>query len=417
MNKIILPALRGVMGDWVYYTCLMNLKEISSRVKFANEIHKNHNLSSMIQRQLQGPRSKSVAEYLSKQPERLFSSLVIATYGGSPQWSALSEVTSKRNLDYIADLDENTVSSVGFLILDGNEELFALDGQHRLAGIKIAVEQEQIDSDPYDEVSVILVTHKKTTKGLERTRRLFTTLNKTARPVTKGDIIALDEDDVMALSTRWLIEETDILGGNRIAFVQSNNMPASNKSAITTIGNLYDLLTLLFTEANSTLKNKKPGLQRIRPKPDVLTKYFDFSLLFFKMMGKYFLEIGEFFNASDTSIVVEKYRHSNGGCALFRPIGLEVFVRVIVQLTKEMTLEEAISLTSKLPRDLNCEPFKNLMWSASSKTMLNAHKVTLRELLLYMLNRKSKFSNKTLLERYRRETGDENIMLPEKVGE
>lgn len=417
MNKIILPALRGVMGDWVYYTCLMNLKEISSRVKFANEIHKNHNLSSMIQRQLQGPRSKSVAEYLNKQPERLFSSLVIATYGGSPQWSALSEVTSKRNLDYIADLDEDTVSSVGFLILDGNEELFALDGQHRLAGIKIAVEQEKIDSDPYDEVSVILVTHKKTAKGLERTRRLFTTLNKTARPVTKGDIIALDEDDVMALSTRWLIEETDILGGNRIAFVQSNNMPASNKSAITTIGNLYDLLTLLFTEANSTLKNKKPDLQRIRPKPDVLTEYFDFSLRFFKMMGKYFPEVGEFFNASDTSVVVEKYRHANGGSALFRPIGLEVFVKVIVQLTKEMTLEEAISLSSKLPRDLNREPFKNLMWSVSSKTMLNAHKVTLRELLLYMLNRKSKFSNKTLLERYRRETGDENIVLPEKVAE
>lgn len=33
----------------------------------------------------------------------------------------------------------------------------------------------------------------------ERTHRLFTTLNKSAKPVAKADIIALDEDDTMAI--------------------------------------------------------------------------------------------------------------------------------------------------------------------------------------------------------------------------
>lgn len=43
--KIILPALRGVMGNWVYYSSLMNLKELSERVNFAREVHNNVELS------------------------------------------------------------------------------------------------------------------------------------------------------------------------------------------------------------------------------------------------------------------------------------------------------------------------------------------------------------------------------------
>lgn len=36
-SVITLPALRGVMGDWVYYTCLVSLVEIAARIKFADE--------------------------------------------------------------------------------------------------------------------------------------------------------------------------------------------------------------------------------------------------------------------------------------------------------------------------------------------------------------------------------------------
>jgi len=38
-SEITLPALRGVMGNWVYYTCLVSLDVIADRVKFADEIH------------------------------------------------------------------------------------------------------------------------------------------------------------------------------------------------------------------------------------------------------------------------------------------------------------------------------------------------------------------------------------------
>jgi DNA sulfur modification protein DndB len=103
-------------------------------------------------------------------------------------------------------LSEEAKDSIGFLRLTGTEKLFAIDGQHRLSGIKHAIEHDLELSEEL--VPVIFVGHANTVVGMRRTRRLFTTLNKTAVPVTKRDIIiALDEDDVMAITARRLYEE------------------------------------------------------------------------------------------------------------------------------------------------------------------------------------------------------------------
>ena len=414
-KEIVLPALRGIMGDWVFYSCLMNVGELSSRVNYADEIHKNVALSDMIQRQLRSGRAAQISEYLKRQPERFFNSLVIATYGGQPNWHALSDVRNKTALDELKKLKEVTISSVGFLTFTGEEKLFALDGQHRLAGIKKAV-KEGLDSDPYDELSVIFVGHKETGKGIKRTRRLFTTLNKTARPVSKGEIIALDEDDVMAICVRRLIEQTKLFGDKRIAFVASNNMPTTNTTGLTTIGNLYDVLTILFTNASSGLRKPTADLQRVRPDDTILDRYFKFAEGYFVELGKNYKALNEFFTAGNTESVVKKYRGNHGGHVLFRPIGLEIVTRVVARLTKDMELEKAVKLAAKLPNDLNEEPYQRLMWEPNKKVMLNGHKVTIREVLLFMVGKNAKnYSEAKLLERYQRETGDDNADLPKKI--
>jgi DNA sulfur modification protein DndB len=391
----------------------MDLETLSARVRYAEEIHKNHFLSDMIQRQLKRSRGTQIAEYLRTQPERFFNALVVATYGGQPNWHALSDIRSKEKKPDLQNLSEETIQSLGFLTFRGDEKLFTLDGQHRLAGIKKALE-DGLQQDPYDEVSIIFVAHKETKKGLERTRRLFTTLNKTARPVSKGDIIALDEDDVMAISVRWLIEETDLFSGGRIAFVASNNMPVGNRTSLTTIGNLYDVLTIMFTNSRSDLTKRKSELQRVRPNDQELNAYFQYAKSLFVEFRQNFDELEKFFSAEDTETIVSRYRGSHGGNALFRPIGLDIFARIIAQLTKDMLLAKAVKLAARLPRHLNEPPYKGLMWDPSNKTILNAHKVTLREILLFMLD-KSKYTESALLERYRRETGDDKVKLPDKV--
>lgn len=414
-RQIILPALRGVMGDWVYYSCLMDLGELSARVNYAEEIHKNDALSDMIQRHLKRGRAAQIAKYLKQQPERFFNSLVIATYGGQPNWHALSDVRSRTTRGELQNLDDDTIASVGFLTLTGQENLFALDGQHRLAGIKKAV-KDGLGDDPFDDISVIFVGHKETRRGLERTRRLFTTLNKTAKPVSKGEIIALDEDDVMAICVRRLVEETGLFSGDRIAFVASNNMPTQNTTALTTIANLYDVLTILFTTAQSDLKKQKAELQRVRPDDETLEKYFKFAESYFIELRKNFKALDEFFSAEKTAPIVTKYRGSHGGHVLFRPIGLEIMTRVVARFSKEMSMTQAAKLAAKLPSDLNEEPYEWLMWDPNKRIMLNGHKVTIREVLLYMVGMNARnYPKSTLLERYRRETGDEAAKLPEKI--
>ena len=54
------------------------------------------------------------------------------------------------------------------------------------------------------------------------------------------------------------------------------------------------------------------------------------------------------------------------------------------------------------------------MWSSASQRIDNSNKVTLREVLLYMVDN-SKWRDAILVERYRRDLGDDQAELPEKV--
>lgn len=414
MSTLILPALRGVMGRWVYYSCLMNMRELAARVRFAEEVHNNPQLSKLIQRKLTDGRGTQIAQYLETQSDRFFNSLVVATYGGAPNWYALSDIKAQHMSEDISEIDEDTVASVGFLTLNGTEKLFALDGQHRLAGIKKAV-KDAAGKEVDDEISVIFVAHENTPQGLERTRRLFTVLNKTAKPVSKGDIIALDEDDVAAICVRRLIENTGLFSGERIAYVANNNMPATNTTSLTTIGNLYDTLLILFSKAKTPmLTPKKDALQFNRPSDAALDKYFGLAQSYFELLKKNFDELNEFFAAEDYSAVVKKHRGSHGGSALFRPIGLSIFTQIIANLTASMSLEDAVDLAAKLPRTLSDIPYDGLLWDENKMTIKSGNNVTLRDTLLVMAG-DTKVKRERLIERYRRALGDPTAVLPAEV--
>ena len=410
-ESVVLPALRGIMGNWVYYCCLMDLPTLAARVGYAKELHKSERLSEMIQRQLKKERSKEIAEYLKTQPDRLFNALVVATYGGHPNWHALTNVQSKGNSDELSGLTDDTMLSVGFLTLRGDEQLFALDGQHRLSGIKRSIDEANVDGSR-DTVPVMFVAHETSDVGLLRTRRLFTTLNKTAKPVSKFDVIALDEDDVMALTVRWLIDENpDMFGADRIAFVASSNMPQTNVTSLTTIVNLYDILLTWYKEAQTPLRKSSASLKTSRPHDDELHSYYRLARRLFDELRRGFPELEAFFSAQHTEPVVRDYRNRN---VLFRPIGLHVFVTIVARLTHEMGITEAVTEAATLPRSLDASPFARLMWNPNTRTIRRFPRAVLLELLLHMLGR-SKRRETDLLRLYRKEVGDDSLDLPERV--
>lgn len=424
MNKIFLPALRGRLGDWAYYTCVMSFKDLVERVKTADEIHKSKKLSEYIQRQLKLGRSQEISNYILNNESRFFNSIVVAVYGGSPEWFQLDNIRSV--LDTDEDLSESiseiTLSTIGFLSLSGQESLFALDGQHRLTGIKQALNKNYTELEN-EEVSVIFVGHKNDEAGLKRTRKLFIDLNKSAKAVTKNEIIALDESDVIAITTRWLIEEDERFNENRILISASAAMPNNNFQHWTNIINLYDVLDILFTKVRPNdlkIKVKKVDLtSNSRLSIEQLQIYFDYAQRYFSLLGKAFPELEEFFSSQKPEEVVAKYRHINGGSMLFRPVGVLVITILVSEYIKShhTSLEDTFAALSSLKTNLTNSPYSETIWNVNEKKMEIRKKGLLIDLLKYQLNllndTKENLLKKAIAESHGIAISD--VMLPDKV--
>lgn len=405
------PALRGIFGDWVYYCSLMTVKDVTRRLSFADEIHKSKKLSEWIQRQLKKGRSKEISDYLNREKQRFFNSLVVAIYGGDPAWHGFSDFRPVGKGINLKDVPDDVEDSVGFLSFAGNEQMFAIDGQHRLAGMKEAI--ERTPSLGEDEISLLLVAHHKTKAGQERTRRLFTTLNKTAKAVGKGEIIALDEDDVMAIVTRHLVENNPSFSDIRIKFAQTDNLSA-DAPELTTIGNLYDVLTTIFV-ANTGMR--KVVLRFVRPDDTTLAKYIRLAEEFFENLAEKFPPLKRYFKSDPNSAasIVAQQRTSSGGHVLFRPIGLRIFAEISAVLVKNgQTLSDAIRLMAKLPVELSERPYRDTIWLAPGKVDAGQRPIC-RRLLLHMLNQEP--DPKDLRERYAKFLGasPQSVKLPGRV--
>lgn len=370
MQPLKIPALRAHMGDWIYYICLLKMRDIASRITIAKDIYASTPLRDLLQRQLTNRRSKEIKTYLLSQPQRLFNALVVGTYGGRPDWYELAIRTDNSDLEPLPDDIEGTL---GILKLDGSERLWAIDGQHRVAGIQLTVaEKPQIGEE---EVCVIFVAgvtseHRDDDPlGYERTRRLFTTLNHYAKPVSKKDIIALDEDDVVAIVTRQLLEEYDLFR-EKISIGQARSIPVTDKKNLTTIEVLYDTLDI-------HLRDGKPRswkqFRAIRPSENVIARFYKKATELWDTMIEHFPPFQELRESKSTEETAGRYRHSLGGHLLFRPIGLLIVVRVLRYLTESgMPLAEAVRVVSQVPMELSAPPWAGLLWDTANKRMITA---------------------------------------------
>ena len=166
-------------------------------MKAPDEIHERKKLSEWIQREAIDRHSEEISAYLQSNPQRFLGALIIGVYGGQPSWAPVTVHSPSE--EQLTDEQQYRVNSdLGILLLSGSEKLFPIDGQHRVAGIKRALAAtKELNTDS---LCAIFVGHNpKTEDGKARTRRLFTTVNKRARAVSKAARIALDEDDGFAI--------------------------------------------------------------------------------------------------------------------------------------------------------------------------------------------------------------------------
>ena len=418
-KELILPAVRGRLGDRDYYTSTMKIKDIAERVQYALDFSIERNPSNLIQRDINKKRIKKIADYLQNNDERFFNALVIAV-DGKPKWQHFEDLGNK-----LGEYQEY----LGFLTLSGEEKMYAIDGQHRLDGMKEYTKNIKNSAVAESEsVSVVFVAHESTTEGKKRSRRLFTVLNKNAVKVAKLDIIYLDEDDTMALVTRKLIEEKSGMFSltKKTIHKSTDALNTSNentKYAFTTLGMLYDCLTILFLIFT---REKKKDLLENGTKADIdqLSRQ---TNTFFNTLKKNLTQVNEYFaekNDSELEKIVKEYRNSdNGGYLLFRPMGLKIFIEVFATIYKtkykdekynEQCIDIVVERIAKLPLNINQEPCCNLIWNAKSGKIIGRGFSVLKQIYLYMLGI-GKFNEQELQKKYQNAIGNDNKSLPQKL--
>lgn len=361
----MLPAVRAEMGDWVYYVAVMQFSEIAKRVKRTDEIHSNERLRDWIQRQLQ-PRSADIAKYLQAQKQRFFNSIILGVYDGKPEWRPLKVPQQS--------LEAAVARGVGMLCLEGTEHLFAIDGQHRVEAIKKALcgsDSDGIKAHPAlanEAQSVIFVAHNRDASGMERTRRLFSTMNRYAKPVSPGEIVALDEDNAFAIVTRELVDTCPILSDHRVRFGKSKNLSARSTAAhaaITSILGLNDVVEVLSVPFGKEGKNERRQLSVLRASQRKLEELTAQAQSFWELLYNNVPEIREAVDAEPNAGAAGKYRQK-GGHLLFRPLGQRVFASATrIMMDRGISLSESVAELAKVRFYVTEPPWNHILWDGS----------------------------------------------------
>lgn len=320
---MILPAIRGYIGETVYYITNLKFKDLAVLVnrRSSEELYKSGLLKEALQRSLTDNYLK-IKDYILKHHDHFFNAMVLAVYDGDPQW---------REVRY--EVGDVMYGNVGLLELNGNEQIFPLDGQHRLEGIKAALKESKKYEN--DTVPIMLIGHENSSTGMAKSRRIFSILNRYAKPVGKGDIIALDEDDIVAIVTRWLLENHKLFIDNRIKISNSKSIPTTDKSSFTTLMTLYDCHDELFKayhlrETDKLLSNEKlKDYKRARPDDSEIKAFYDFTKSFWDEMRDSFSELKEFINDKSNEPALKYRPVGEGGNLFFRPVGLLPFVSAV----------------------------------------------------------------------------------------
>lgn len=383
-NKTFIPAFKANVGDWEYYICIMKYAEVARQVGFAYELGGNADLSTLIQRGISA-RTEDIRNYLLRSKHRFLGSLIVAAWGGAPEYIPIK-----------MDDPEGMLSGIdrefGVLTFDGTQQYVALDGQHRLRAIKDSIKQEPELGQ--EDICVLMVAHYDTQEGRIRTRRLFTNINRNAKPTTGAENIVLDEDDGTAIITRQLITEHEFLKRQGVVRVftrkgeegdirlAGGNVPQGDRGAVTTISNLYEMVVELCFDLHQSMRKRDA-----RPSEDVLeTSY----AVIAKRLDEIIRQAGDvrakIENVASARDLRAPRGHEAQGHPFMRPVIQKAIVRVISQIASQKVLpwETIMTRLSALPWAIGEAPWLAVFNVNNGKMITAKENVDLLRDLLYV---------------------------------
>lgn len=405
VHKLVLPCLRGVIGDWVYYSTLMSAQQIAEWVKPAKDIRESKKLDEILQRDLNN-RKKGIAKYLLTDNSRFFNSIIVGVFEGVPDWAEFD--LSKTN-ELIGSSEDKKIikESIGLMLFNGDEKMFAIDGQHRVAGITEAYKEDTNRELKDDQFSVIFVAHIDNEEGRKRTRKLFSDINKNAKPVSGGDKLKIDERDLTAIVTRKLYAEYKYFEeGNLISLTEQGNL---DKGDVKHFTNLLGL-----DKANKILKELLPkNKDKKEWDSEIVDNLFQISNDFFDFIIQNIDDYRKFFIEKTTKLDDLRKNNTN---ILFRPIGLVLIANLYVYFKKENNLEFFKENINKITFSMPESKFNGILWNdgkMEAKTFNQNIAFTLAKYLLGKVTDAKELSK--LEQNYQSILKNINQRLPEKI--
>ncbi len=417
------PAITATMGSRTYYIAKMRASELAMQVAVASELSewKELSLNEMYQRKLNEKRvQQEIAPYLANTPDRFFGSIIVWITGeDSVEFEPVSDQISVR-----APYRE-AAESIGFLILSDSKSresgLVALDGQHRLAALREVI-QNKVEGQfnkqvREDEVGVIFVRDEK----VEKARDLFTVLNRSARRVSKSDVLIMSESDGAAIIARELTS-SKLLAPHGLDKDQGPlikwevNTIAKKDPFLTTLNAIYEVVQIVAQYLGNDIDAEEDSSES--PEGSAITSVKEETHLW---LSTFFSKSSFFQHLREDASRIPEARKQSEFSLILRPVGFVAFFLAVQSALDEhrgqrQDLSEVIEDLLRLDWSHSSTFWKGIM--VNNKGNITNKQADLQlagDLAAWLICGKDSTTQfqQDLVERYRKQLGREDATLPE----
>lgn len=409
------PAIKGKLGNTDYFIIAMKAKELVEKSTIPADMDdwEEMTLEEKYQRDINyGRVKKEIAPYFAKDKERFFGAIILAAKNfSSDSFESLSDLA----LQGMGRLYQMQTKTMGFLTLTGGEVLIPLDGQHRIKAIQFAIDGCDERGKPIanmspcsdladEDVTVILVKYDS-----KKSRKIFTRVNRYAKPTSAGQNLVTDDDDYIAISARVVANE--VIGSDLV------------KTGSSTLSNTDSFFTTLATiaECNKYVLKEIFCIPTPQPliveAPDLKSNYNKKIKEIWEHLTKNIKRFASMLSdpSSDGDVERRKIRENN---LLGKPVPQQYMFKAFVLLlnSNDFTKQEASDALNKIDWRKDAPAWDHVLISGG-RIVRNA--ILAPDLIYYMAGGKiDAEKEKDLLNRYRKLfplDEQSKVKLPDKV--
>ncbi|HEX5329758.1 DNA sulfur modification protein DndB [Sulfuricurvum sp.] len=284
-----------------YYMTSFSLDEAADGLHYESEVIDGGSFAERMQRKINIERAEKeiLNDYLLKDGTRFFNAIV-ATFIPNVEDDEGFLIEEELGMDFVK------------LSVKKDIKKFVLDGQHRLYALRklreILIQQQKQDNDLKNiRIPIIFIVYSELNNTLEQkdkireqiireTRTVFTSLNKTAKPIDKYTALITDDGDLSAVSARKLLEE-NLLDENYIKWSIPSSSLGQTDPYFTTLSIINDFFDICESNFNESIDSTLKYEDRMSKVNEL---YFDFveelGFVPSKLIIDFFNEISFFFN-------------------------------------------------------------------------------------------------------------------------